>query len=69
MIGEAAAGVSDELVVAHPEVAWRQMIAMRNRVVHAYFDIDLDILWHVVTLDIPKLATQIAVILNLVGDA
>jgi uncharacterized protein with HEPN domain len=41
IIGEAAAGLSDELTTAHSEVPWRPIIATRNRVVHGYFEIDL----------------------------
>ena len=52
IIAEAAAGVSDELVDAHPEVPWRQIVAIRNRVVHGYFEVDLDILWNVALGDV-----------------
>ena len=44
VIGEAAAGLSDEFMSQYPEVPWRQIIATRNRVVHGYFEVDLDIL-------------------------
>jgi uncharacterized protein with HEPN domain len=53
IIGEAAAGVSENLIVANPEVPWRQIIAMRNRVVHGYFEVDLNILWDVAIGDLP----------------
>lgn len=56
VIGEAASGLSDELISAHPEVPWRQIVAIRNRVVHGYFEVDLDILWDVATIDVPHLA-------------
>ena len=59
VIGEAASGLSDELTSAHPEVPWRQIIAIRNRVVHGYFEVDLDILWDVATIDVPHLAGQV----------
>lgn len=59
VIGEASSGLSDEITSAHPEVPWRQIVAMRNRVVHGYFEVDLDILWDAVTLDVPKLAAQV----------
>lgn len=62
VVGEAAAGLSDQLTSAHPETPWRQIIAMRNRVVHGYFDIDLDVLWDVVTLDAPRLARHVRAI-------
>jgi uncharacterized protein with HEPN domain len=58
VIGEAAAGLSDGFIAQHPEVPWRQIIATRNRVVHGYFEVDLDILWDVAMIDVPQLATS-----------
>ena len=62
VIGEAASGLSDEMTSAHPEVPWRQIVAIRNRVVHGYFEVDLDILWDVATIDVPHLAGQVRTI-------
>ncbi len=62
IIGEAASRVSDDLRRRHPEIPWRQVVGMRNRVVHGYFEVDLDLLWAVVTLDVPKLRAQLAAI-------
>lgn len=59
VIGEAASGLSDEMISEYPEVPWRQIIAIRNRVVHGYFEVDLDILWDVAVIDVPRLADQI----------
>jgi uncharacterized protein with HEPN domain len=55
IIGEAARGVGDKVRTAHPEVPWRVITDMRNRVSHGYFDIDLDVVWNTVTRDLPKL--------------
>jgi uncharacterized protein with HEPN domain len=44
-------------------VPWRQIIAMRNRVVHSYFEVDLDIPGYVVTADVPQLSEQVTAIL------
>ena len=55
IIGEAANHVPDEVQEAHTDVPWLVMRAMRNRVVHVYFDIDPDILWDTVQQDLPKL--------------
>jgi len=54
VIGEAAAELSDGFIAEHPEVPWRQIIATRNRVVHGYFEVDLDILWDVAVIDVPS---------------
>lgn len=64
IIGEAASRVSDDLRQRHPEIPWRQVVGMRNRVVHGYFEVDFDLLWDVVTLDIPKLHAQLVAILD-----
>jgi uncharacterized protein with HEPN domain len=55
IIGEAARGVGDKVRTAHPEVPWRVITDMRNRVSRGYFDIDIDVVWNTVTRDLPKL--------------
>src|SRR4051812_45814486 len=59
VIGEAISRLSVELRDRHPEVPWRQIIAVRHRIVHAYFDLDWQILWEAATGDIPELRRQI----------
>ena len=59
IIGEAARGVNDKVRDAHPEVPWRVISDMRNRVTHGYFDIDLDVVWNTVTRDLPKLKESV----------
>jgi uncharacterized protein with HEPN domain len=58
-IGEAAAGVSETFRDAHAELPWRQMIGMRNVIVHAYWRVDHDQLWYTVTEDLPALLTRL----------
>jgi uncharacterized protein with HEPN domain len=55
IIGEAAARVSSETRDACPGIPWLDIVTMRNRLIHAYFDIDLDIVWDTVKRDIPPL--------------
>ena len=55
IVGEAAKQVSSELRCAHPEVPWSAAARMRDRLIHHYFDINLDILWATVTDDLPRL--------------
>jgi uncharacterized protein with HEPN domain len=55
IIGEAAAQVSDETRVAAPKVPWREIVGMRNRLIHVYFDIDFDQVWSTVRHDLPAL--------------
>jgi len=59
IIGEAAAQVSEETRSQRPQIPWRAIIAMRNRLVHAYFDIDLDQVWQTLTDDLPGLAAEL----------
>ena len=53
-----------ELRERHPGVPWRQIIAVRHRVVHAYFDLDWQILWDAATADIPELRQRVLNILE-----
>lgn len=55
IIGEAAYQTSEEARGRLPDIAWDDIIGMRHRLVHAYFDINLDILWKTVTGDLPSL--------------
>jgi uncharacterized protein with HEPN domain len=69
VIGEAASRLSTELNDRYSAVPWRQVIGMRHRVVHDYFEIDLDILWHVVAVDVPRLGREIDLILAELPEA
>ena len=55
VLGEAANGVSEGLRRRHGSVPWSQMISMRHRLIHGYYDLDLDIIWSTVSEDIPPL--------------
>ena len=55
VIGEAASRVSAETRARNPEVPWRQIIGMRHRVVHGYLEVDLEIVWQVISDDLPEL--------------
>ena len=59
IIGEAASRVSEETKANHPDIPWTQIIGMRNRLVHTYFAIQLDIVWKVVQDDLPPLIAQL----------
>jgi uncharacterized protein with HEPN domain len=53
IMGEAASKVTKESRDGHPEVPWLNVIGMRNRLIHVYFDIDLDRVWDTITDDLP----------------
>lgn len=64
IIGEAASKVTDETKKRFPEIPWANMIAMRNRLIHAYFDIDLDVLWGTIADDLPPLIDALEKIIS-----
>ena len=49
----------------HPQIPWASIIGMRNRLVHAYFDIDLDLVWSTATQAAPALLAQVKPLLDL----
>jgi len=59
IIGEAASKLSTEFRINHSEIQWIDIIGMRNRLTHGYFDIDLDLVWITVLEDLPTLQEQL----------
>jgi uncharacterized protein with HEPN domain len=59
IIGEAASKLSQEIHNANSQIPWPQIIGMRNRLIHAYFEVDLDILWKVATEEVSLLIEQL----------
>jgi uncharacterized protein with HEPN domain len=60
IIGEAATKIMDrfaEFTMSNPQVPWRSMRGMRNRIAHGYFDINLDVVWETVQTALPELLT------------
>ena len=55
ILGEAASRVSGEAQAASPHIPWQDIVAMRNRLIHGYFDIDPDIVWSTATGELPDL--------------
>ena len=64
MLGEACRHVSQEVRTKYPNVAWIDISDTRNRLIHGYPSVDLDILWDVRAVDIPALIPQLEQILN-----
>ena len=64
IIGEAASKISNESRGALPQIPWPNIIGMRNRLIHAYFDINLDILWKTVLEDPPPLILELEKIVD-----
>ena len=55
VMGEAASKVTAEYRRLHPEIPWRDIVEMRNRIAHGYFDLNLKIIWDTVQEDLPGL--------------
>ena len=68
VIGEAGASLPDEFRSRLSGLAWKDIIGMRNILVHRYFDIDYEIVWSVVEKDLPSLKEQIQRILDELDD-
>lgn len=64
VIGEAATRLPDDIRNKHPDIPWRSIIGLRNRLIHAYDEIDLDIVWDILTLDIPEVIERLERILG-----
>lgn len=59
VIGEAANAVTDDIRKRAPQIPWQEIAGTRNRLVHGYFDVDLDIVWEIVTRDLPPLIADL----------
>lgn len=62
IIGEASVHIPRTLRDAHPDVPWKQMIAMRNIMIHEYFGVNIGIVWQAVQKDLPALKQQLLTI-------
>jgi uncharacterized protein with HEPN domain len=63
LIGEAATKVSEETQHQFTDIPWAEIVGMRNRLIHTYFDINLDIVWQTVVQDLPPLLSSLENIL------
>ena len=64
VIGEAASRMPSEYRRSHSEIPWRRIIGLRNRVIHAYFEVDLELVWEIVSNELPTLREQIRALLR-----
>lgn len=64
VIGEAASKTTQDLQERTPQIPWADIIGTRNRLVHAYFDVDLDVLWVIIRTDLPFLVEQLQKIID-----
>ena len=64
ILGEACSRLSPEARALHADVPWRQIVGMRNRIIHGYDEINWEIVWQVATVDVPQFVAKVTVILN-----
>ena len=71
VIGEAATQIANDypiFVTEHPNLPWREIRGMRNRMAHGYFEINLEVVWDTVQLSLPELEQKILVIQQEIGE-
>jgi uncharacterized protein with HEPN domain len=56
ILGEAASKLSTEFVNANPDVPWKGMTGLRHKLIHDYFEVDLDVVWRTATVNVPEVA-------------
>ncbi len=59
IIGEASSVISEGFRAKYPEIPWRQMAEMRNRLIHGYFDVDQKLVWETAVQELPPLIVQL----------
>jgi uncharacterized protein with HEPN domain len=64
VIGEATKKVPDRVKKEHPDIPWREMAALRDRIIHGYFRIDYSVVWNVIKEDLPGLELKISALLK-----
>ncbi len=69
IIGEAVKQLSGGLTGAHPDLPWRQIAGMRDKLVHDYFGVDLDLVWQVVEQQLVSLGARVETMLREIGSS
>lgn len=58
LVGEAATHIPDDVRDANPQIKWRQVVAVRNRLAHGYMGLDEDVIWDIIQTDLPDLLVK-----------
>lgn len=64
IIGEASRNIPENVKGNYPHIPWKRMIGLRNIAIHEYFGVDLDIVWEIITKNLPETKPKIAVMLK-----
>ncbi|MCK5624321.1 DUF86 domain-containing protein [Candidatus Pacearchaeota archaeon] len=59
IIGEAVKNISKDLKNKHPEIEWKEIVGTRDKMIHHYFGVDLNIIWEIIKTDLPDLKKHI----------
>jgi len=68
VIGEAAKKIPKSIRDKHPSIPWKKMVGMRDKMIHEYFGVDIEIIWKTIKEDIPSLKPLIQEVLKSVGE-
>ncbi len=68
IIGEACSHLEEEFRESHPHIPWAQIIGMRNKLAHDYWDVDADIVWQAATVEAPQIKRQLLELLSKLGQ-
>lgn len=68
IIGEAAKNMPADVREEYPDIPWGKMVSMRNKVIHEYFGVDVEILWKTAKEDLPPLRKQIKKVLKTIAN-
>jgi uncharacterized protein with HEPN domain len=64
VLGEAAKNIPEQIYLKYPTLPWREMAGTRDRLIHHYFGINLDVVWGIAELELPGVVNQLEVILT-----
>lgn len=64
IIGEAASKISEEVKLKYAVVPWKDIVGMRNRLIHGYFDVDIKLVWNTIKINLPQLISSLEYILE-----
>ena len=68
IVGEATRHIPASTRRRYPQIPWQDMVAMRNKLIHEYFGVDLEVLWRTVQEDLPRLSNAIRQVLANIED-
>lgn len=68
IIGEASKNLPEEVKVKYPDIPWKRMVGLRNIAIHEYFGVDLEIIWEIITRNLPETKPKIEAMLKSFND-